>query len=378
MRRGALASVAVVSCLAVAACGDSGSSSGTTTSAAAGGAKGATDTAAAEQLLAPYTGKPSAFPVDEPLAKKPPAGTTVGFLQCSTPICGLLSQIYAGAAKTMGVELAVTKAGPSAAELQSAVDSIAAKKPGAVILTPIEPDVISGQLRKLDAAKVPTLANGLMEWQQYGIDGTMFNKSTAETAGKVLAAYAVKDKGDKADVVFYTTPELSFGPVMKASFNAEMKQLCPSCTVRNVDVGVATIGNQAPSRVVSDLQAKPDTNVAVFSTEEAAVGLPAAMRTAGLNGKVDVIGYGPNPANLQDIKAGGLKAAFGLDLPVMAWSTLDEAARLMTGQQLTKIEQQGEPPLQILEQKDITFDPAKGFTGYPDFPQRFAKLWSGE
>jgi hypothetical protein len=23
----------------------------------------------------------------------------------------------------------------------------------------------------------------------------------------------------------------------------------------------------------------------------------------------------------------------------------------------------------------VTFDPSHGWTGYPDFPQRFAKLW---
>jgi ribose transport system substrate-binding protein len=376
IRAGALVSVLAIVSLTLAACGSSDSKSSTGASTSSSVSSSGADAAAASALLAPYTGKASAFPVDAPLTKKPPAGTTLGFLQCSTPICGLLSQIYSGAAKALGVKLQVTKAGASAADLQSAVDSIAAQKPSAVILTPIEPSVVTAQLKKLDDAKIPTLANGLMEFEQYGIDATMFNKSTAETAGKVLAAYAVKDKGDGANVVFYTTPELSFGPVIKASFGAQMKQLCASCKVRNVDIGVATIGNAAPSRVVSDLQANPDTNVAVFSTEEAAVGLPAAMRTAGLQGKVDVIGYGPNPANLQDIKSGGLKAALGLDLPVMAWSTVDEAARLLTGQDLTAQEQQGTPPLQILEKGDIVFDPAQGFTGYPDFPARFAKLWA--
>ena len=31
--------------------------------------------------------------------------------------------------------------------------------------------------------------------------------------------------------------------------------------------------------------------------------------------------------------------------------------------------------MQMLEPSDVTFDPSKGYTGYPDFPQRFAKLW---
>ena len=49
-----------------------------------------------------------------------------------------------------------------------------------------------------------------------------------------------------------------------------------------MDVPVATIGSSAPSRIVSDLQANPDTNVALFANFETATGLPAALRTAGI------------------------------------------------------------------------------------------------
>jgi ribose transport system substrate-binding protein len=47
----------------------------------------------------------------------------------------------------------------------------------------------------------------------------------------------------------------------------------------------------------------------------------------------------------------------------------------MVGQELTGDEAKGISPLQFLKQEDITFDPSKGWTGYPDFAQRFAKLW---
>jgi len=31
--------------------------------------------------------------------------------------------------------------------------------------------------------------------------------------------------------------------------------------------------------------------------------------------------------------------------------------------------------MQFLTQKDITFDPTHGFSAYPEFIERFAKLW---
>ena len=35
------------------------------------------------------------------------------------------------------------------------------------------------------------------------------------------------------------------------------------------------------------------------------------------------------------------------------------------------------PPLRVLEQADMTFDPSHGWSGYPDFAKRFATLWKG-
>jgi ribose transport system substrate-binding protein len=364
-----LTAAAVASVIALAACGSGGDGDDQEIT------RGSADVAAAQNVLAPYTGKPSAFPVDQPLREKPPAGTTVAYLQCVTPVCGLFGEIIPAAAKTMGVELTIVKAGASADSLQAAADSIIARKPTAVVIPAVEPSTISPQLSKLDASKTPVSANGIMNPERYGIGADQFNNAAALQAGKILAAWVVKTKGDEADAVFYKTPELSFNAFIEQGFKEELSALCHSCKVRSVVVPVSTIGNNAPARVVSDLQSNPKTNVAVFGTLEAAVGLPAAMRTAGLD--TTVTGFGPNPSNLQDIESGGITSGLGLDFPVMVWTQLDAAMRLATGQPLTDGEKAGIPPLQMLEGKDITFDPSKGFSGYPDFAQRFGRLWAG-
>lgn len=359
---------------AVVGCGSndkaSSSSSGTTGAAQPAAAK--VDVAAAKKILAPYTGHPSAFPVDQPL-KKRPTGAKFAYLQCSTPVCGLIGQLTDGATKMMGVKLTVTKAGPSADALQGAMNSILEDKPAAVVLPAVEPSAINTQLATLKSDKIPVVSNGLMNDAKYGISAAMVNTPSIQVVGQVLAAKAVADKGASANIVLYTTPELSFGPVLKAAFQAKIGELCSACKVRYVDIPVATIGNAAPARVVSDLQANPKTNVTVFSTLEAAVGLPAALKTAGLS--PDITGFAPNPVNLQDLKAGKLSSALGVDLAVSSWALVDAAARLDAGQPLTAGEKKGFAPMQMLEPSDITFDPSHGYTGYPDFPKRFAKLW---
>ena len=72
-----------------------------------------------------------------------------------------------------------------------------------------------------------------------------------------------------------------------------MDELCPDCKVRTTDIPITSIGTKAPSDIVSDLQRNPQTNVAVFPTLAAALGLPAALKTAGID--VDVVEAAPLP-----------------------------------------------------------------------------------
>ena len=149
--------------------------------------------------------------------------------------------------------------------------------------------------------------------------------------------------------------------------------MCSSCKARHVDIPVGEIGKSAPSRVVSDLQAHPNTKVAVFATAEAGTGLPAALKAAQL--KVKLIGFGPPPAILGYIKQGQWDAAVGVDGFTMIWAQVDALARMVAGEPLTAGQKQGLPPIQILTKRDITFDPTQGWKAYPDFAEHFAKLW---
>jgi ribose transport system substrate-binding protein len=368
-RGGCSALVATIAALGLAACGSSSDSTSTSASSSA-----KADVAAAKDAIAPYTGKPSAFPVDKPLPAKLPAGTRMAYLQCSSPICGIFSTIFPPATKLIGASFSVTKAGASTNQQQSAFTSVLENKPTGILLPAIEPDAISQELATAKKNGVPVSTNGIMDGEKYGIGAQMLGRPNAELAGKLLADWVVARKGGKAKPVFYTTPELSFGEPLRASFEAEMHKVCGGCKPRFEKIPVAAIGSSAPNLVVSDLQSHPDANVAVFSTQEASTGLPAALKTAGIT--IDTVGFAPNPANLQDIKSGAATAGLGLDLPVMAWTQVDALARLVLKAPLTEGEKSQIGPMQFLTAKDLNFDVSKGWTGYPDFAQRFAKLWS--
>jgi ribose transport system substrate-binding protein len=368
--------------ISLAACGSSSSSSSSPAASAASSASTASspsttsasgaNVATAQAAVDRWSGHPSPFPVSEPLKKPISSGTTIAYLQASDPIGALIGQLLKPGVQALGAKYVAINAGSTASAAQAAASSALALKPAALIIPAFLPSEFGGKLQELKAAGVKLIGSGMTGWKQYGIDYCVNCEAYSSLVGKLLADWAVAKQGSHANAAFYSVPELSFTAPMWESFETEMNKQCPNCQVRNVPVGVATIGSTAPKTIVTDLQSHAGTNAAVFSTMDMAQGLPAAMKSAGIT-NVATVGGAATPENLQDIKAGNLTAGVGVDFPTYVWEMVDVAARLSLGQQPPASETIA--PLQFLEQKDITFDPSKGYVGYPDFAQRYGKLW---
>jgi ribose transport system substrate-binding protein len=381
-KRVVLAAIAALAlALAFAACGggsDSSSSTAASTEESGGGEAsggeegGGADVAAAKSVIAPYIGKPSPFPVTEKL-KEIPKGANIAYMDCGTPICALFWQIIGPAAQTMGVNVERVKAGSAANTVSSAFDSVVAKKPDAVIVTAINVELWKNQLKQLQEAEIPVVTTGITGTEPYEIIAPQAAEASSALEGELMANYVVAEMSPEANVVMYDVPELPFTGVVAEKFSEELEAVCPECSVRTTHIPVATIGNTAPNTIVSDLQANPETTVAVFATDETETGLPAALQAAGI--EVETLGNSPGPTNLQYLKEGKETAGLGFDLPVLTWTLVDQAAREIVGQELGGPEAEGIPVIQFLTKEDIVFDPSKGWTGYPDFAEKFAKLW---
>lgn len=335
------------------------------------------DTAAATKAIAPFEGQTSAFPVDEPLSKPLPASTKFVYLQCAATSCGQVNKFIQSAVKTLGGTLTTVSAGASASSFQTAAASALSLKPAVVFLDGFQPALFGDSLKQLSAAGIKVVSISMAqtpeELASYGITfnyiGTDFNANN----GKLMADWVIAKKGANSNIAFYGVPEITFSAPMETAFQQELKKNCASCKVRIVPVAVATLGTTAPQTVVTDLQAHPDTDVAVFSVAPIASGLPAAMKSAGLT--ATTLGFSPGPGNLQDIKTGNITGGLAIDTAVSVWTMVDAAGRLVLGDEPTAAEKAGESPEQFLQQKDIIFDPANGWTAYPDYAQRFTKLW---
>ncbi len=373
-RRSARRAVAVAWLIGVAAVSVAGcSSSSSTTSSGSSGSDA--NVAAANKAIAPFSGRPSAFPVTTALPKMIPAGTRMVYLQCGAPTCALVEKVMAAAVMTMGGSLTPINAGTTAASSQQAASSALAMKPKVVFVIGIQPSFFGDRLKQLQAAgaDVVSYAVSLPDPKKYGITYNYIGLTPLQRAGALMADWVVARKGSKADVVFYGAPEVTQTPVMEAAFKQQLAAVCSSCSVRFVSVPITTAGTTAPRTIANDLQSHPSNNVAVAGEAELTNGLPTALRAAGI--KVTTLMYNPLPQQLSDIKSGSLTAGLAVDLPTQIWTGVDAAGRLVLGSTPTAGENEGFGPFQFLGQKDITFDPQNGWTGFPDFAQRFTKLW---
>lgn len=374
--RVAAACVSVAALVSVAACSSSSSkkSSSSASGSSSSGTTSGVNVAAAKATLAPYTTAPTTFPVTDPLPSKLPAGTKFVFLQCATPVCAGIGVFVQQAVKTIGGTITVLNAGSTAQTSQAAVSSALSLKPDALLFGGSDPALFGPGLKAISDAGIKVVSIQVTkDVAPFGITFNYLGASLSQRNGKVLADWVIANKGAKANTVLYTLPGLDISAIVQSSFEAEMKANCSACKVRTVPIDLPAIGTTAPRTVVTDLQSHPDTNVAAFVGLQTAAGLPAALKAAGLS--VTTVGFGPTPGNLQDIKDGALTAGLAIDFPISVWTAVDAAARLLEGGKPTKSEQDGDIPEQFLEAKDITFDPTRGWSGFADYPARFATLW---
>jgi ribose transport system substrate-binding protein len=373
----AVAGIVACACL-LGACGSSSKSSSTGSSNAAATQSNSAGLTEAKSLLNTYTGHPGPFPVTVPLKSRPPAGSTVAYLDCGTPVCGLFLSALKPAAQVAGVTIKPINSGITASTTSAALDTVISEKPAAVIVPGIDPSTWGAStIANLKAAKIPVIGVGYEDGAKYGLttypDVVVSGPAQVKLQDKLEAAYIAVHDGPHANIAYATQPEVGFNALGVSTFTSAIKTYCPGCTVHTFPIPASDDGTTGPALVVSYLEAHSNTTVLSTVNGEAFDGLTPALKQAGLNPKV--VANSGDPENLADLKAGDEQANSEVDIPVTIWTAMDAALRAIAHQPYAGGEAAGLPPVELLEPKNVTFDPAKGFTGYPNFPQMFAKLW---
>jgi ribose transport system substrate-binding protein len=295
-------------------------------------------------------------------------------MDCGEGSCVTYAAQLKIAAKLTGVTLEDVPTGKTAASASAAFSTVVQQKPNVVLSAGPNPAYYSAELKGLAKEKIPVVATGTIDGvQNWGFAASLSEAPQSTRAGDLLADYVYIHYGEQSNVVMYTAPELTFTAPEAPAFTKTLKSLCPKCVVRIVPISATTWGTTAPSMVVSDLQANPNTNVVVAATSSMWGGVPAAMAEAGLH--VPLVGYpGVDPVSLQYLKDGQVQGVLAQDIVDNAWQLMDVGLRAVEHAPLPKSLYEY-CAIEFLSKKNVTFNPANGWVPFPNYQKRWAGLW---
>ena len=365
-RVAAFAALLALAALALSACGGSSSSGG---SASAGGAS---NTAAA-RVAAQFTERPTRIPVTQPIGKPIPTGKRIDFINCGVTSCTILYKNLVEAAKTVGWTVKQINTQGTPETVQAAWKQAVNDRPDAVIASGFPREVFAQQLKQLQALKIPVLEASTADVEGGGIDLILNGPKAMQPIGQILAAWIAKDSGGRAHTLYVDLPNFTILKPVHDYFGRYYKQYCSSCKVDTLNVPVTAIGKDVPDRVVSYLRAHPDINYVAYSLGALNVGVPAALRQAGLSNKVKTIVDVGDAENYQYIASGQTQAATSFSNVESPWVWVDALARIFTGQSIQP-DRQATMPLMLIT-KDNLISTANEFPMVANYQQQWKQLW---
>ncbi|MEV7061532.1 substrate-binding domain-containing protein [Streptomyces collinus] len=369
VRRALTAILPVTALLALAACGSGASPAADSTQTGAPGSPGLT---AARAALAKYSERPATISVTEPVGKAIPQGKKIDFILCGVQSCKDLAGFFTEAAEELGWQVKQIATQGTPESVQAAYEQAVRDKPDAVVASGFPRAVYAKQLAQLKAAGIPVIQSNADDVTGEGVSLLKNGPKDVGVQGEMLASWVVSNSGAKADTVYFDLPAYTILKPVKNSFAAKYKEWCDGCALDNVDVPITAVGKDMPDRVVSYLRSHPKVTHVVFSLGLLNVGVPAALKTAGITGKRIVVNVG-DAQNYQYIEGGLTDGAMALNSHETAWLQADALARHFTGGTMA-VDQKAALP-NMLVTKDNLPSADGDFPIVEDYEKQFKALW---
>lgn len=378
-RYAAVGALLVTVTLAVAACSSSGGG-GTKTSGAAGGTGTATagngggngGITAAKAFVAKYSPRPTKIPVTEKVGAPVPKGKTVYFISCGTPECSEEADIIKQGTDALGWTLRTINTTGTPESQKAAFEQAARAKPAGILYTAIDKSVFQSLIPQMHANG--TVLSACCITDPIGPDSIDYGveiPSQTGFVGQLQAAWVAADSGGGAESVFVNIPSIPILTFALTNYKKWLPNYCSDCKSAVLDVPITALGKDVPTRIVAYLRAHPKTNYVVMSTDSLAIGLPAALKAAGLNTKVKIVGQGATATNLQYLRSGDQAVSVAFPFYESMMMMLDAVVRKAAGKEIIP----SVTPPQWLLTKDNAPNTDKIFPIVPDVVDQFKALW---
>jgi ribose transport system substrate-binding protein len=319
---------------------------------------------------------PTKIPLTTPLKKAPPKGKTFVYLQCEQTQCNEAGQALAKAVAAIGWNFkTIDYNDTEPSTVTAAFSNALLDKPAGVAIAGTPQVLWQSAEAGYKAAGVPISAIFIgPATLGFPVIANIGNGADNIDFGKTLADYFIVDSGGKGHVLLANVPVYaSLNDVVKG-FSQEVAARCPSCSITNLNVSAAELGNgEMDPDVVAALQ-KDHSIGYVMATDGVFVDeLPGALAGAGLS-SIKVLAQGGDAQNIADIKAGKVSAISALSASYAAWLSVDATLRHIEGMSMPSNGDDGGVPMQLLTKGSI--GTVTGAYKLPaTFPQQFEKLW---
>jgi ribose transport system substrate-binding protein len=366
--------------LMLAACGSSGGGSTSTGSSGKSSGTSAAQLAAARAGMTKYQAVPTAIVQDTPLTATPPK-KKVAFVACSDPNCVSLAAYTKAAATALGwdeVTVSATATDPGSA-VQQAIDSGA----NYIATTGYPLALFQAQAAEAKSKHIPLFfcySTDVPGGPSNDLYSDCNDSSAAAVYAKAMGDFLATDSNGKADVVEVTIPSYPILNAQTDAAKAELATNCPGCKFHTLDVTTDdAAGGKVPQDVLSYLQANPSVNYVYFTYNGLEPGVPAALKTAGLSGRVKLVGTQGHQPQFQEIVNGTSKAWTALPEQLGMWTMVDQMARLSVNQWSQAEERKAAvPPFYLVDTPAAATSVASSADGWPGpagFQDTFKKLW---
>jgi ribose transport system substrate-binding protein len=360
----------VAALVGVSACGSSSSSSSPSHAAAISG--GGPAVQAAETAVANYSKLPA--PIVLPAVGKPiPKQVNLDLLTVATPSIQFLNGGVLAGAKALGWNVRTITPQTAPEAYSSALDSIVQQKPSAVIFfTPFPLTSFSSQLQQLKAAGVPVITAGASSYPVGGSSPVVADTSGANIFGPLatlMAQTIVADAKGAPDAAWVVDPSVPAWTTMTQHFKSEIESA--GGKFYEIDVPETSIGKDAPTRIVSFLQAHPDVKYLSLVVGAYGLGLQQALAAAGLSDRVKLSDTDATPQDIVAIRAGQLNSTVGIETETAGWRLVDLMARTLARTPLPYVHVPSD--FLVISKGDVAL--ANDIGGFPHQDSAFLKAW---
>lgn len=383
--RRSLAMLAVAGAVLLAAACSSSSTSGSSTSGSSGSASSGSGSssstlssadqaglAQAQAFLTQAEARPTQITSTVKIAKPVPKGKTVYFITCgASPECTQEGPIVQQADNLLGWKTVILNNDGSPQQWKSDFNQVVQAKPAAVLYSAIPQSTFASEVPALKANG--TFISGCCVTDVAGsATGIGYSNDVPSQIGPIggaQAAFVAADSKDTADSLIVNLPSLPILTTAVADYKSGMASYCPSCKVSELDIALANIAT-APATITSYLRSHPSISYVVAATDGLTIGLPAALKQAGLSNK-KIVGQGATPTNLQYLHSGEQAVDVAFPYYEALWAMVTAAAQYEAGVPVTP---SVAPPLWVLTPSNAP-DTSQAFPVVLDYKSQYETLW---